>query len=70
MTDLQMLTPLQYAKAAYAAERYPNMSIYTCCGDYHLTDSDGRIFIKGKTYKSLDAAQTDRSKILDKAQRA
>ena len=59
------VTPGQYAKAEILAGRHPNMTIYELGGKFHLADTDGKP-LKGKAYDSRDAAETDRSKTLDR----
>lgn len=62
-------TAINYAKAELKAERFPEMGIYTSCGEYHLTDHDGHL-LKDRAFASKDAAVTARSRIIAKASKA
>lgn len=64
------MTPLQYAKSEILAGRFPSMPIEYVAGSFYLCDRDWNILKGSKSYPSRDHAMHDRSKILDRAQKA
>jgi hypothetical protein len=60
------MTPTQYAKREMSEGRFPSMPITDAAGVLYLCDGDWNI-LEGKAYATKDAAETARSKILDRA---
>lgn len=61
------MKPAQYVASEIEAGRIPSMPIIALAGAFYLCDGDWNILRGGKTYVTKDAAMTDRSRILDRA---
>jgi hypothetical protein len=64
---LDARTPAKYAREEFDAGRFPSMTIIEVAGSFYLGDNDWNILSGGKTYSSRGAAESDRSRILDRA---
>lgn len=64
------MTPVQYAKQEIAEGRFPSMPVYEVAGSFYLCDADWHVLAGSKAYTSRMAAESDRSKIVDRAGKA
>lgn len=60
-------TPIQYAKAEIKAGRFPQIMIESIAGAFYLYDKNNQMLAGSNSYKSRGEAESDRSRILDRA---
>lgn len=64
------MTPTQYVRAALADGKFPNMPIDDLAGTFYLCNADWAVIPGGKPYSNRDAAECDRSRIIERASKA